>query len=170
MLNWYALYTKPKKEIKIAQQLEKLGFTVYIPTKIEVKSWSDRKKKVVSPLFSSYVFIQIEDTKRSTVFIIDGIMNYVYWLGKPAVIRAKEIEVMQQELAKPNDDVMILPLVKGECIQIKETAFRGQNAIVEYVSNNKVHLNLPSLGFKLIIKRSKLQRLDSDVKKILIES
>ena len=59
MLNWYALYTKPRKEQKVAQQLEELGFVVYLPLKVEVKQWSDRKKKVISPLFSSYVFIQI---------------------------------------------------------------------------------------------------------------
>ena len=98
MLNWYALYTKPRKEQKVAQQLEELGFVVYLPLKVEVKQWSDRKKKVISPLFSSYVFIQIEESKRSDVFVIDGVLNYVFWLGKPAVIRNNEIELMRHEI------------------------------------------------------------------------
>jgi transcription antitermination factor NusG len=157
MLNWYALYTKPKKEIKVAQQLEQLGFTVYLPTKVEIRTWSDRKKKVISPLFSSYVFIQIEDTKRSSVFIIDGILNYVFWLGKPAVIKSNEIEIMQRELAKPYAAIVITSLERGKQIQFTDSVFKGQNAIIEHISNTKVHLTLSSLGFKVIINRSLLE-------------
>ena len=119
MVHWYALYTKPRKEQKVAQQLDQLGFTVYLPLKTELRQWSDRKKKVISPLFTSYVFIQIEESKRDTVFVIDGILNYVFWLGKPAVIRDEDMEV-------------------------------------EFISNQKAHLFLPSLGMKLVISRMAL--------------
>lgn len=158
MLNWYALYTKPKKEIKVAQQLENLGFTVYLPTKVEVRKWSDRKKKVITPLFSSYVFIQIEESKRASVFVIDGILNYVFWLGKPAVIKSSEIETMQRELAKPYRAIVITGLEKGKEIEFTATAFKGQKAIIEELTGSKVHLRLKTLGFKVIISRSMLQQ------------
>jgi transcription antitermination factor NusG len=157
MLNWYALYTKPKKEMKVAQQLENLGFTVYLPTKVEIRHWSDRKKKVITPLFSSYVFIQIEDSKRASVFVIDGILNYVFWLGKPAVIKSSEIEIMQRELAKPYSSIAITSLEIGKKIQLTDSVFKGQNAVIEHISNTKVHLTLSSLGFKVIINRSLLE-------------
>ncbi|MGV8995260.1 MAG: UpxY family transcription antiterminator [Flavobacterium sp.] len=153
MLNWYALYTKPRKEQKVAQQLEQLGFTIYLPLKTEIRQWSDRKKKVVSPLFSSYVFIQIEETKRETVFIIDGILNYVFWLGKPAIIRDDEMEMMRREIEHPNSEVFIETLERGQEIQLQEGVFKGQLAMVEHVSSQKTHLFLPSLGIKLVISR-----------------
>ncbi len=153
MLNWYALYTKPRKEQKVAQQLEELGFVVYLPLKVEVKQWSDRKKKVISPLFSSYVFIQIEESKRSDVFVIDGVLNYVFWLGKPAVIRNNEIELMRHEIEKPNREVFVERLTPGEQIKLKEGVFKGQEAFVEYISNQKAHLFLPHLGIKLVINK-----------------
>ena len=153
MLNWYALYTKPRKEQKVAQQLEELGFVVYLPLKVEVKQWSDRKKKVISPLFSSYVFIQIEESKRSDVFVIDGVLNYVFWLGKPAVIRNNEIELMRTEIEKPNREIFVEPLSPGEQIKLKEGVFKGQEAFVEYISNQKAHLFLPHLGIKLVINK-----------------
>ena len=156
MLNWYALYTKPRKEQKVAQQLEQLGFTIYLPLKTEMRQWSDRKKKVVTPLFTSYVFIQIEEVKRSEVFIIDGVLNYVFWLGKPAVIRNVEMELMRNEIDKPNNEVIISSLQAGELVQLKQGVFKGQEATVEYVSNQKVHLYLPTLGMKLIISRNVL--------------
>lgn len=153
MLNWYALYTKPRKEQKVAQQLEELGFVVYLPLKVEVKQWSDRKKKVISPLFSSYVFIQIEESKRSDVFVIDGVLNFVFWLGKPAVIRNNEIELMRHEIEKPNREVFVERLTPGEQIKLKEGVFKGQEAFVEYISNQKAHLFLPHLGIKLVINK-----------------
>ena len=156
MLNWYALYTKPRKEQKVAQQLQQLGFTIYLPLKTEIRQWSDRKKKVVTPLFTSYVFIQIEEAKRSEVFIIDGVLNYVFWLRKPAIIRNAEMELMRNEIEQPNTEVLITSLQPGEQVQLKHGVFKGQDATVEYISNQKAHLFLPSLGMKLIISRKAL--------------
>jgi transcription antitermination factor NusG len=157
MLNWYALYTKPRKEQKVAQQLEQLGFTIYLPLKTEIRQWSDRKKKVTVPLFSSYVFIQIEDSKRAQVFIIDGVMNYVFWLGKPAIIRNEEMTMMKNEIDKPNSEIIITALHPGEKLQLEQGVFKGQNATVEYISNQKAHLFLPNLGIKLVINRKALE-------------
>jgi transcriptional antiterminator RfaH len=156
MLNWYALYTKPRKEQKIADQLKRLGFTVYLPLKVEIKQWSDRKKKVVSPLFSSYVFIQIEESKRAEVFIIDGVLNYVYWLGSPAIIRNEEMELMRNEIDKPNREIIVTALQAGELVQVQQGVFKGQQAVLQYISGQKAHLFLPSLGIKLVINRTSL--------------
>ena len=157
MLHWYALYTKPRREQKVAEQLRQLGFTIYLPLKVEVRQWSDRKKKVISPLFSSYVFICIEESKRDSVFVIDGLLNYVFWLGKPAVIRDEEMEIMQREIDQPNSGVEVTHLQSGDKVELEQGAFKGQNAIVNYVSNQKVHLFLPSLGVKLVISKSSMQ-------------
>ncbi|WP_396178759.1 UpxY family transcription antiterminator [Flavobacterium sp.] len=156
MLNWYALYTKPRKEQKVAEQLKKLGFTIYLPLKTEIRQWSDRKKKVTSPLFSSYVFIQIEDSKRTEVFVIDGVLNYIFWLGKPAVIRPEEMQLMQNAIEKPNSEIVVDTLQPGELVQLQQGFFKGQNATIEYISNQKAHLFLPSLGIKLVINRTSL--------------
>ena len=153
MLHWYALYTKPRRERKVAEQLNDLGFTIYLPLKMEIRQWSDRKKKVVSPLFSSYVFIQIEESKRDSVFVIDGVLNYVFWLGKPAVIRDEEMEIMQREIEQPNREMLIETLQPGDYLQLEQGIFKGKSAVVKYVSNNTVHLHLHSLGVKLIISR-----------------
>lgn len=140
----------------MAEQLKKLGFTIYLPLKTEIRQWSDRKKKVTSPLFSSYVFIQIEDSKRTEVFVIDGVLNYIFWLGKPAVIRPEEMQLMQNAIEKPNSEIVVDTLQPGELVQLQQGFFKGQNATIEYISNQKAHLFLPSLGIKLVINRTSL--------------
>ena len=156
MVHWYALYTKPRKEQKVAQQLEQLGFMVYLPLKTEIRQWSDRKKKAVVPLFSSYVFIQIEESKRADVFIIDGILNYVFWLNKPALIRDDEMELMRRTIDQPNNEVFVAALQQGEMVELQQGVFKGQKAQIDQVSNTKLHLYLPSIGVKLTINKNSL--------------
>ena len=47
---WFVLYTKPRTEIKVSQRLSVLGIENYMPTRVEVRKWSDRKKKIIVPL------------------------------------------------------------------------------------------------------------------------
>ena len=56
-MNWYVLYTKPKWEKKVAEQLQAMGIDCYCPLVMKERQWSDRKKKVEMPLFNSYVFV-----------------------------------------------------------------------------------------------------------------
>ena len=61
--NWYAIYTRAKAEKKVYEQLERSGYEVYLPLTTTIKQWSDRKKKIKTPLISSYVFIKTEEKK-----------------------------------------------------------------------------------------------------------
>ena len=74
-LNWYALYTKPRWEKKVAKNLGDKGYIVYCPLNKVLRQWSDRKKIVLEPLFKGYIFVQIEDRDKSYVKTIDGIVN-----------------------------------------------------------------------------------------------
>lgn len=95
---WFAIYTRPKNEKKVVEGLEKLGVEVYCPMVTEIKQWSDRKKKVEIPLIKSYVFVNIEEKNRNIVFEVPGVVRYLFWLGKPAVIQEQEIEVLKASL------------------------------------------------------------------------
>ena len=70
---WFDIYTKSKNEKKVVEGLEKIGIEVYCPMITKVKQWSDRKKKVETPLINSYVFVNIKDQNRNIVF--NGIIH-----------------------------------------------------------------------------------------------
>ena len=74
---WLVLYTKPRNEKKVAERLTKNGFEVYCPLIKTLRQWSDRKKKVEIPMFSSYVFIHIDEKNRQLPLYDQGVMNYV---------------------------------------------------------------------------------------------
>ena len=152
-MEWFALYTKPRNEKKVAENLAALGIEVYCPLVTTIKQWSDRKKKVESPLIPSYVFVKIEEANRKDVFQVAGVVQYVFWLGKPAKIQPHEIEALKTQLAAPVVKVTLETWTPNAQIQINEGPFKNQMAVVEKVSTNKVTLILKSLGIRLIIDR-----------------
>lgn len=152
-MEWFALYTKPRNEKKVTENLAALGIEVYCPLVTTIKQWSDRKKKVESPLIPSYVFVKIEEANRKDVFQVAGVVQYVFWLGKPAKIQPHEIEALKTQLAAPVVKVTLETWTPNAQIQINEGPFKNQMAVVEKVSTNKVTLILKSLGIRLIIDR-----------------
>lgn len=144
---WYVLYTKPKTERKVADRLQKAKIEVYCPVYTEVRQWSDRKKKVTLPLFTSYVFVKLKEKDRYKVFDIPGVIKYLYWLGKPAVVKDAEIEVIQDWLGeKEVDDVQVERLSPGDRVTIKSGVFSNREAIIDRVGVKRVRLILVSLG------------------------
>ena len=79
-MNWYALYTKTKKEKKVEEQLLKMGVETFCPKISVVKQWSDRKKRVSQPLIPSYVFVKIKEQDRELVFNVPGVVRYLFFL------------------------------------------------------------------------------------------
>jgi transcriptional antiterminator RfaH len=152
-MNWYVVYTKPKWEKKVADQLNKIGITCYCPLITQIRQWSDRKKKVEVPLFNSYVFVQLGDLDRNLVFQTPGVIRYLFWLGKPAIVRDEEINVIKNSLNSPTiSEVSVAPFKIGDKIKLDSGAFSNQDAIVQEISNTHYILVLESLGCVLKIK------------------
>lgn len=154
-MNWYALYTKPRWERKIAAELERRGIKCYCPVTTEVRQWSDRKKKVTSPLFKSYVFVQLPEKQRAKVFDVPGVVHYVFWLGKPAIVRDSEIRLIQDWLKDDRvEEVEVGHLTTGDRITIANGNFKGQEAVISEISRKRLRLILKSLDCVVNIKVS----------------
>ena len=143
---WFVLYTQPRNEKKVAERLGKLGITAYCPMTIQVRQWSDRKKKVEVPLLNSYVFVHLEEANRKLVFEVPGIVRYLFWLGEPAIVRDEEIKTLQNWLSLDFAELEVKALKPGDTIMLKEGAFKNQEARIKTISKNKMQLVLTSLG------------------------
>jgi transcription antitermination factor NusG len=143
---WFVLYTQPRSEKKVVDRLEKIGLTVYCPMTIQVRQWSDRKKKVEVPLLNSYVFVHLAEADRNLVFEVPGVVRYLFWLGQPAVVRDHEIKTLQNWLSTDLGDLEVTSLKPGDSLTLKEGAFKNQEAIIKTISKNKMQLVLTSLG------------------------
>jgi len=152
-MNWYVVYTKPKWEKKVAEKLTQAGIECYCPLITQIKQWSDRKKKVEVPLFNSYVFVQLPEADRNTIFAVPGVVRYLFWLGKPAIVRDAEINIIKKSLNDSNiADISVSSIQVGDRIKLDSGAFSNQDAIVQEISKTHYILVLESLGCVLKIK------------------
>ena len=152
MKKWFVLYTRPNQEIKVVEQLKEMKISCFCPTVTVIKQYSDRKKKVIKPLLSSYVFVFIEEGNRNDVFSVFGIVRYMFWLGKPATVRESEIELMREYLNGIYQSISITKFTRGQLYKISEGVFSGRIGKVIEAQKNKVKLELESLGMIVTLR------------------
>jgi transcription antitermination factor NusG len=150
---WYAVYTKSRCEKKVSDLLSKKGIENYCPLNKVRKQWSDRKKVISVPLFTSYVFVRISSTEQTVIRQTHGILNFVYWLSKPAVIKNEEIDIIKQFL----NDYSSVRLEKiavniNDIVKVVAGPFMEQEGQIISVRNKTVKIMLPSLGYLMYVE------------------
>ncbi|PWT73099.1 MAG: antitermination protein NusG [Bacteroidetes bacterium] len=151
LFNWYALYTRQSWEKKVADLLTAKSIENYCPLNRVYREWSDRKKIISVPLFTSYVFVRIDKKDQFQVRSTPGAINFVYWLKKPAIIRDDEIALIKKFLGEyENVQLEKITVQNGETVRVTNGALRGQEGIVMSASGKMVKVKLPSLGFMMM--------------------
>ena len=145
-MKWLVLYTKPNFEIRVSNALNAAGIKAYCPVYKKIVVYSDRKKKVDVPLLRSYVLVKVDEKDRSKVFSVPGVIRYLFWLGKPAEVRAKEIDLLRNSLNGFIKSISISKLKRGSSYTIPEGPFKGHNGKIVNHAKNKLRLELESLG------------------------
>jgi transcription antitermination factor NusG len=152
-MNWYVLYVQYRKEIKVTQMLENMAIEVYCPLIKETKQWSDRKKNIETPLFKSYVFVRLSEKERDLVFSVPGVVRYLFWLGKPALVRNDEINTIKNWLIDDNiEDITLSKLIPGDELEIKKGILKNHKAVIQEVGKKRMRLAIPGLGLVLNAK------------------
>jgi len=120
------------------------------------KKWSDRIKTVEEPLFKSYVFANVNEEEQTKVRMTAGVMNFVYWQGRPAIIPAREIETIRKFLNE-YENVTAEPLeVKEDSrVTIRQGLFMDHEAKVLKIEGNRVKVVIESIGYSLIASLDK---------------
>jgi transcription antitermination factor NusG len=154
--NWYAVYTRPRWEKKVARQLEQKGIEHYCPLNKVQRQWSDRKKIILEPLFTSYVFVYMNEAQQVPVRQVSGVLNFVYWLKKPAVIQAEEIDVIKRFL-KEYQHVKLekISVNVNDQVRVMSGPLMERLGNVLEIRNKTVKLSLPSLGYLIVAEIEK---------------
>jgi transcription antitermination factor NusG len=148
--NWYVVYTRPRWEKKVSARLQDAGIEHYCPLNKVQKQWSDRKKVVHEPLFKGYVFVLVDELHKWDIKSVDGILNYVHWLGKPALVKQEEIDTIKKFLQEFSDvEVRNASLTAKDTVLVKQGVLMNYKGIVIEVKGNKAKVNIESMGLQL---------------------
>ena len=147
---WYVVYTRPRWEKKVSRILDEKGIENYCPLNKVEKQWSDRKKIIFEPLFKGYVFIRISENRKWDIKLIDGIISYVYWLGKPAIVKEEEIDIIRKFLMEfEMVEVSDIQLKKMDSVIINRGVLIDYKGIVVEILGNKARVRVDSMGVSL---------------------
>lgn len=136
-MNWYALYVNVRHEKKVMDKLTEKGFESYVPLTKKMQQWSDRKKVVEVPAFTGYVFVKLNSTDLDKPRYVSGVVNYVYFEGKPAVILEKEILALKYFIDKGYEmELMGNKLKEGDKVICGISEFKELRASIEKLLEN----------------------------------
>lgn len=161
---WYAVYTKPRWEKKVSESLNLKKIQSYCPLNKVIRQWSDRKKLLYEPLFTSYVFVHVSDKNIREVKEVDGVINLVHWLGKPAVIKDEEIEAIRSFLNEhSNVQLEKVDVAINDAVKVARGFLQDREGTVVAIKNNTVRVALPSLGYVMYadLEKSSITKVPS---------
>ena len=152
LMNWYVIYTKPRCEKKVESKLLSIGINAYCPTRPEIRFWSDRKKKIDVPILPSMILVNLKEKDINKVFKISSVVRYMFWLGKRAVVRQSEIDILKKYLNGGYNfaNSKLSEFRIGDRIGLP--SFNNEKGIVSRVSNNNIWIYLNSIGYSVKLK------------------
>ena len=149
---WFVIYTKPRNEKKVTEQLLAIGIDAFCPMITTIKQWSDRKKKVSAPLINSYVFVQLDEVDRYKVFDVPGVVRYVHWLKKPAIVRENEIQSLKELTEKTVFSFTIDHLTIGDEFLIPSGVLKDKKGVIQEARGKSLKLKLDELGIVVTVQ------------------
>ncbi len=152
---WHVIYTKSKWEKKVEGLLLNSNIESWCPVQKKERQWSDRKKIIEEPLFRSYVFVKISKEERSKVLGFIGVVNFLYFEKKPAVIRDNEIETIRKYLGLANASIQVVNMTNLPAqtkVSINQGLFMGQKGEVIRSSKKTVFVQLESINMMMIVE------------------
>lgn len=141
-LNWYVLYTSPRAEKQVRDRITAAGIESWLPLHRAPRVWSDRVKIVDIPLFNSYVFVKCKEHELFPLLKIYGVVRIVFYNGKPAVVRQKEIDAINEFLEQAANHTLLV----GDEVEILAGAMKNVSGKVRKIKKNYLILYLEQLG------------------------
>jgi transcriptional antiterminator RfaH len=162
MLKWFPLYTAPRSEKKVFRRIVELKYEAYLPLVKTLHQWSDRKKWVEVPMFSSYVFVRIDFRDHHKVLQVPGAVRFIYFSGEAASVPDHQVEwLVRINENRFRVEVTQQKFDKGQDVEITEGPFKG--LIGEMVSRKGQHLflvRINGINYNLLleIEQNKLRK------------
>ncbi|HZG25545.1 MAG TPA: UpxY family transcription antiterminator [Chitinophagaceae bacterium] len=145
---WHIVFTKPRREKKVVELLEKKKIESYCPQNKVSSALTNHKVVSVQLLFPSYVFVRISEDQVNEVLRTSGVINFMYWLKTPAIVPDRDIEMVKYFLSEYEN----LQVERTE-VKVSEASSIIRGTLVSKTGNMPSHCVqavLPSLGFVLI--------------------
>jgi transcription antitermination factor NusG len=155
--SWYVIHTKPRNEKKVFEQIKNKEIEAFLPLIQSIRYWSDRKKKLLVPIFPGYVFVNTDDEGRlKAISNTYGAMRYVMYQKRPAVVSDNEIRNIRLSLQAPEKiKIEEKQMTEGDLVEITGGIFRGLTGYINEIRGHyKLIVNIMELNSTFSVQLS----------------
>jgi transcriptional antiterminator RfaH len=147
---WSIAQTHPHSEPRAVSNLERQGFATFFPHAVVRKG--KNKRKVIQPLFPSYVFVSLsEDVSWSPVQNTYGVKRLLTFQNggpyrEPSRVGVGLVEGLRLLAAQPTVRVQPALIPAGATVVIRRGPFASRIALVQLSGPERVRLLLDIFG------------------------
>ena len=151
---WYAIYTRPRAEKLVFDRLVEMNVDVFLPLQRTYRIWSDRKKLVLKPLLSSYIFVKTAGKERGEIIKTNGAVKYISFEGSPVSIPENQINNLRLLVNSDAEiEVTTEQFATGDNVEVMHGALCGLTGeLIKIGSQNRVIIRIDRLDQNLIVK------------------
>jgi transcriptional antiterminator RfaH len=132
--HWYAVHTKPRKEVQVREFLQGQGIETYLPA-LEVPDKRYPRRKREQPFFARYLFVRLDSSlvPLSSVNWAQGVTSVVTFGGEPATVPDEVIRWLQKRLDNLDaSEFFAGPLPRpNERVRVTAGPLQGMEAIFD---------------------------------------
>ena len=127
---WIVVRSKPRSEKNAHARLIEKGIETYLPLLKVRRKWSDRKKWVEFPLFSSYLFAKIEIKNSIFVLQTHGVNSLVRFGDEIAIVQDEVINAIKLAIDGGYQLTPTEYFIAGNSVEVIDGPMRGVKGIV----------------------------------------
>jgi len=152
--HWYAIYTKSRNEKRVAELLDQQKIENYLPLMKKVRIWSDRKKTVEMPLFTSYIFVNIDEKEYYECLKTPGVVKFITFERKRVMIPPYQIEAIRKYVETgeefiPNEEDFTI----GKRVKVIRGGMKGlEGRLTEVLGKQRVKVEIESIQQSLFLQ------------------
>jgi transcription elongation factor/antiterminator RfaH len=153
MKTWYAIYTKARNEKKVAELLSRSDIENFLPLMKRQRIWSDRKKIVEEPLFSSYIFVHISPQEHLQVLQTPGVVRFISFEGQKVPVRALQIEAIRQFVLTGEDITLDeSEYTLGKKVRVISGSMKGlEGRLINHLGHQRVKVEIDAIRHSIFI-------------------
>ena len=161
--DWYIIYTSNSREKKVVAALNQKNIKNYFPYNNIFPPDSMNPQAIKKSLFKSYVFVYISAEEIEFVKLIPGVINFLYWLNHPAIIKKEEIEAIQLITSTYNNINVEKSAIniQNDVSMVEDTLFTSKG-ISDAKKIKTLTVVLPTIGYTMKAEREPIQPLVLD--------
>lgn len=136
---WYAIYTRSRHEQVSHDRLVQKGFEAFLPKMLRWSQRKDRRKKILVPMFSGYLFINtdLEPSTHVSILKTPGVAGLLCMNGKPSSIGSQEINTLELLMESGNYVAPMDQLTVGDMVEVIRGPLKGAIGILKIVNSNR---------------------------------